>query len=128
VLVSVKFFEWQLLRVLARAEAARQAPPTGRELRLVPTRQTFDGTFLDRLVGAGLIEVAAKPTPPADGKENEPAQFRTRYRLTDRGRQAAEYGEYDKPFTPQAKDVSGRIAELRADAGAKSGGKKKPKK
>jgi hypothetical protein len=111
VLVAINHFSWQVLRVLARAEAARQPPPVGRELRLVPTRRTKDGTFLDELVEAGLIEVAAKPTPPLDGVD-EPAPFRARYRLTALGRHAAEYGEYDKPFTPAVKELTGLAAEL----------------
>jgi hypothetical protein len=118
-----------MLRYLVRAEAAGQTP-TGRELRLVPTRATKDGTFLDRLVARGLLAVTAKPTPPARGREHEPAQFRTRYKLTELGRSAAEYGEYeqahtpaDRPLTGLAADVIGPLIEKAARPAGKKGRK-----
>jgi len=82
-----------------RAEAGGERP-TGRELKLTPTPFTKDGTFLDHLVECGPIAVAAKPTPPERGREGEPAQFRTRYKLTKKGRHAAVYGEYQQDYNP----------------------------
>lgn len=104
---------WRVLRALARSAA----PVPGRELRLAPTRETFDGSFLTRLVDAGLIEVAggngkpakakaagtggkkkkggkakpvaADPTPPDTGP------FGVNYTLTPLGEHGAEYGEID---------------------------------
>jgi hypothetical protein len=103
VLFPITHFEWQLLRHLVRAEATG-VHPLGRELRVCPTRRTKDGTFLDDLVERGLIAVAAKapalPPRATPAEQAEPAQFRTRYRLTDRGRHAAEYGEYERPYAP----------------------------
>jgi hypothetical protein len=116
VIVSISHIEWQILRCLLRAQSANGAIPLGRELRVSPTRKTKDGTFLDSLVERGLIEVAAKAPPPPTarhhGERPEPAQFRTRYRLTDLGRHAAEYGEYDRSYTPTPQPVAGVAAEL----------------
>jgi hypothetical protein len=116
VIVSVSHIEWQVLRCVLRAELAGSGFPLGRELRVVPTRKTKDGTFLDDLVERGLIEVAAKasalPTSTYHGERVEPPQFRTRYRLTDLGRHAAEYGEYDRTYTPTPQPVTGVAAEL----------------
>lgn len=111
-IVPVSHRDWQVLRHLLRVEAEGRKP-LGRELRLYPLRATKDGTFLDALVDEGLIAVAAKPTPPDPGRESEPAQFRARYRLTDKGKHAAEYGEYDRPFAPAANaPLSGLAAEV----------------
>src|SRR5262249_31922787 len=104
---------------LVRAEATRKQP-FGRELRIYPTRLTRDGSFLDDLVELGLIAVAAKPTPlPASAtleEKNEPVQFRTRYVLTEKGRHAAEYGEYEVPHMHSERPLSGLAAELFAQA------------
>src|SRR5262245_14898129 len=98
-LVTVSHHDWQLLRHLLRAEAGGQKP-LGRELRHNLGTRTKNGTFLDHLVAEGLLAVAAKPTPPERHRELEPAQFRTRYCLTEKGKQAAEYGEYDRSYSP----------------------------
>lgn len=90
VTMPASHYTWQLLRILVRNG---NRPLTGRELRHTPSRPTKDGTFLDELVADGLLEAAG---PPADGKDAEPAQFRTPYRLTDKGLKAADYGEYEK--------------------------------
>lgn len=108
-LVQLSHHEWQLLRAAVRAELAGQPSLAGRELRMAPTRMTKDGTFLDRLVAEGLLAVAAKP--PA-GPEGEPAQFRTRYKLTAKGREAAEYGEFDRAYTPTEQPLVGAAAAL----------------
>src|SRR5688500_14326199 len=47
----VRHFEWQVLRTVKRAKS----PPTGRALRLVPSRRTKDGSFLTDLVEQGLL-------------------------------------------------------------------------
>ena len=109
-LIPLKHFYWQVLRVLVRAESAGEEYPTGRELRLIPTRTTKDGTFLDEMVEAGLIAVATSPTKTASG-EKGPPQFRTHYKLTEKGRHAAEYGEYEQAYTPADRPLTGLAAE-----------------
>lgn len=47
----VRHFEWQVLRTVKRGKS----PPTGRALRLVPSRRTKDGSFLSALVEQGLL-------------------------------------------------------------------------
>jgi hypothetical protein len=80
-LLPMLTFDWQVLRAVLRAAA----PPTGRQLRLTPSRRTKDGTFLGEYVRAGLLRVVrANPDP-----------FKATYAMTDRGRQAAEYGEFE---------------------------------
>jgi hypothetical protein len=115
VLYSLKHFDWQLLRYMVRAEAAKKQP-FGRELRIYPTRLTRDGSFLDELVKLGLIAVAAKATPLPAGatleEKDEPVQFRTRYALTEKGRHAAEYGEYEVAHVPSPTPLSGLAAEF----------------
>ncbi|MCE9567824.1 MAG: hypothetical protein K8U57_37980 [Planctomycetes bacterium] len=78
---------WQILRAVKRS----RKPPTGRELRLSPTRNTKDGTFLNGLVQAGLLTRVT-------GTDKEP--FVATYSLTELGQHAAEYGECDFPSTP----------------------------
>jgi len=122
-LVAVSHANWQLLRYALRAELAGQPPLLGRELRIVPSRRTVDGTFLDGLVAEGLLAVAVKAAPAkagtAEWERQEPAQFRTQYKLTDRGRHAAEYGEYDVPYTPEPKPLTGIAAKLFGTNGEK---------
>ena len=114
-IVPIKHSDWQLLRYMIRAEVDGQKP-LGHELRMTPTRYTKDGMFLDSLVQRGLIVVAAKPTSALPGgsesEKPEPAQFRARYRLTGIGRYAAEYGEFDMPYTPESKPLVGLAAEI----------------
>jgi hypothetical protein len=99
--MPVSHFTWQLLRTLVRN---KNRPLTGRQLRLIPNRKTKDGTFLDVLVKEGLLEVAGvnDPAPKAHAAAVEPpVQFRTLYRLTERGKHAAEYGTYEcEPVRP----------------------------
>lgn len=114
-IVPLEHHTWQLLRSLVRAEAAGK-DLTGAELRIAPTRRTKDGTFLDELVRLGLIAVVAKATAAPAGasaeEKNRPTQFRTRYRLTPKGREAAEFGEYDRPYTPEPTELTGLAAAL----------------
>jgi hypothetical protein len=117
VLVQLVHFQWQVLRAVLRAEAAGQ-PAVGRDLRLVPTRATKDGSFLDELIDEGLLAKDGKPEPEGD-RRGEPVPFRTKYRLTEKGRQAAEYGEYDRPFTPGEAPVVGPAAEILQDRTAR---------
>jgi hypothetical protein len=111
VLVQLAHLHWQILRTVLRAETAGESPPLGRELRISPTRSTKDGTFLDELVAEGLLEPAGKPEK-GSGEPAGPAQFRTRYALTDKGRHAAEYGEYDRPYTPGDTPLVGTAAAI----------------
>jgi len=80
----VTHFQWQVLRAVKR----NRKPPTGKELRLSPTRGTKDGTFLTVLVQLGLLERLT-------GTEKDP--FTATYTITERGKHAAEYGECDFP-------------------------------
>ena len=122
-IIPIAHHEWQMLRYILRTEAAGQKP-LGREIRINPTRRTKDGTFLDELIERGLIALAAKPTSPSSDSSafmnDEPMQFRARYRLTELGRYAAEYGEYDKPFTPTIRPITGTAAELLATLAGRS--------
>ncbi len=80
---------WQQLRVLARAKGRSIL---GRDIRIVPTRLTKTGEFLDQLIADGLIQRTSDK--PVAGRE--PEQFRTAYILTEKGKHAAEYGEYER--------------------------------
>ena len=93
--MPISHFTWQVLRAVKRSKK----PPTGKQLRLVPSRRTKDGTFLDELVTEGLLQVAGVDDLPRDASAREkqmPHQFRTRYKLTSSGEHAAEYGEYER--------------------------------
>ena len=86
--------DWQILRALVRAAGK---PLTGKELRLWPSRRTKDGTFLDALVSMGVLEVVAL-RPEDEKTRRKPQQFRTLYKLTPKGEQAAEYGECEQTY------------------------------
>ena len=91
---SVPHLEWQVLRAILR----HKGPAPGAALRLVPSRRTKNGVHLTALAAAGLIEAAGEPAPPARAAADAPAEdaaVRTRWRLTEKGRHAAEFGEYD---------------------------------
>lgn len=93
--MPISHFTWQVLRAVKR----NKKPPTGKQLRLVPSRRTKDGSFLDELVNNGLLQVVSVDELPADATNQErqlPVQFRTRYRLSANGEHAAEYGEYER--------------------------------
>ncbi|AMV26943.1 hypothetical protein VT84_21255 [Gemmata sp. SH-PL17] len=75
-------FTWQVLRTAKRSKK----PLNGRALRLVPTRNTKDGSFLTVLVTDGLLERVS-------GTDADP--FEATYTLTEKGKFAAEYGEYE---------------------------------
>lgn len=79
---ATSHFTWQVLRTVKRSKK----PPTGRALRVVPSRKTKDGSFLSALVEDGLL---ARVTGAAD------APFEATYALTEKGKHAAEYGEYE---------------------------------
>lgn len=82
-------FTWQVLRTVRRSKKA----PTGRALRLVPSRKTKDGSFLTTLVEEGLLtRVTGTPDAPFDAT----------YALTEKGQYAAEYGEYEYQLDPAA--------------------------
>jgi hypothetical protein len=88
---------------------AQQEPTAHRaQLRVIPTRKTKDGTFLDELVKEELLEVVGvndAPPKPHSASVEPPAQFRTLYRLTERGEHAAEYGAYEcEPLRPIEKN------------------------
>lgn len=90
--------DWQILRVLVRAQGL--AVP-GKKLRIVPSRRTKDGTFLDDLVTMGLLvaeSVDELPQGAPPSAIRAPVQFRTRYRLTAKGEHAAEYGECEQVY------------------------------
>jgi hypothetical protein len=80
----VTHFQWQVLRAVKRSRKS----PTGRELRLAPTRSTKDGKFLTTLIELGLLI-------RVDGTEKNP--FDATYALSDLGKHAAEFGECEIP-------------------------------
>ena len=96
----ISHFQWQILRAVKRS----RKPAPGRDLRLVPSQKTKDGSFLTTLVRLGLLTRAT-------GTENSP--FEATYSLTELGQQAAEHGEAD--FSREA------LATLRVAAPAKGG-------
>jgi hypothetical protein len=100
---DVSHFTWQVLRTALRSKK----PLTGRKLRVAPSRGSKDGTFLTELVGAGLLNRVS-------GSENEP--FEATYALTENGRHAAEYGEYEYDFGPRPAEGPGARAPVRAPA------------
>lgn len=83
--VKLSHHDWRVLRRVARAKGK---PVGGRELRMEMTRRTQDGSFLNNLVGDGLLVVAQSAEDP----------FEVKYVLTQKGRDAAEYGVYDLPW------------------------------
>jgi hypothetical protein len=94
--LPISHFTWQVLRAAKRSKK----PPTGKQLRLAPTRRTKDGTFLDELVRDGLLQVVSVDEPTEETRR-WPAPFRTRYRLTATGEHAAEYGECEREVRPR---------------------------
>ena len=94
-LISLLSNDWQVLRAVLRHKGGRGCP--GASLRLIPSRKTKDGSFLADLAGRGLLEAAGPPDPPAGPDDPTLDPFRARWRLTDRGRHAAEYGVYEEP-------------------------------
>jgi hypothetical protein len=90
---------WQVLRAILRAGSKGTE---GWRLRLNPSRRNKDGSFLTELVSAGLLEDVGPCKPPALDEQvteavHEPGPFHRRYRLTELGKHAAEYGEYEGP-------------------------------
>ncbi|MDB5305865.1 MAG: hypothetical protein JWO38_67 [Gemmataceae bacterium] len=79
--VNLPNLEWRVLREVART----RRPAIGRALRLDMNRRTKDGSFLTTLVRQGLLEVVTAGKTPFDAT----------YRLTERGKHAAEYGVYE---------------------------------
>jgi hypothetical protein len=71
----------------------KQDAPTGRALRLVPSRRTKDGSFLTELVDQGLLRRVTGTVA---------APFAATYALTERGEYAAEYGECETPLKGKA--------------------------
>lgn len=109
-MLPVSHFTWQVLRAAKRSKK----PATGKELRINPTRKSRDGSFLDALVTAGLLEEVSVDEPNENTRK-WPAQFRTRYRLTESGGYAAEYGEYEREVTRRkAGDDAERPEQTRA--------------
>ena len=100
---------WKILRAAKRAQPGAA---TGRDLRLIPSRKTKDGTFLDDLVEKGFLKVQSGTVPAAS--DDEPTQFRQKYALTTLGEEAAEHGEYEVAFAGATADtpISGVMAEL----------------
>ena len=97
-LMPMGTFEWQVLRAILRATPNY---PNGRQLRLVPSRRTKDGSFLTDIVNRGLIRVVTKNKDP----------FEATYALTPLGEYAAEHGEYEAELSSLKK----------TDAATKSG-------
>ena len=100
---------WKVLRAAKRAQPGAAI---GRDLRVVPTRKTKDGTFLDHLVELGLLKVQGPAVKAAS--EDEPAQFQQKYVLTEEGEHAAEFGEFEIEMRGATVDtpVTGLMGEL----------------
>jgi hypothetical protein len=82
------------------------------------------------MVAEGLLVRVGKPVPPPPLRD-EPEPFWVHYKLTELGRPAAEYGEYDRPYTPKDTPVSGLAAEVREAFGPRrpwGDGKPTPRK
>lgn len=96
---STSHFTWQVLRTVKRSKK----PPTGLSLRLIRNRKTKDGSFLTDLVNEGLL---SRPTGTAA------APFEATYALTEKGKHAAEFGEYQyelkRPATPASETQQSR--------------------
>lgn len=110
---------WKILRALVR-----EGELSGKALRQYHyARRTQDGTFLDELCDLGLIEPTGRSVDATADRElaRKPAQFRRMYKLTDAGRLAAEYGEYEytpvRPAAPAPR--SGPPARAAASAGTR---------
>lgn len=93
-------FTWQVLRTVKR----NKKPTAGRMLRLVPSRKTKDGSFLTALVEEGLLERAS-------GSASAP--FDATYALTEKGKYAAEYGEYEYDIRAEANAVPAKPQKTR---------------
>lgn len=106
-LVQLDQPSWKVLR-----HVAREGRVAGRDLRILPTRKTKDGTFLDDLIAKGLL--ALDGNAPKDSQNpDEPIQFTKMYVLTEMGEYAAEYGEYEYSYTPNRDaPLTGTAAEL----------------
>ena len=102
-LLPIKHATWQALRAVARS----RKPVPGSDLRIAWTRQTRDGSFLTELVRVELLEVV-------DLVEGKP--FDSRYKLTEAGKYAAEFGEYECDLdhvaasSQQNEKTAGRLA------------------
>ena len=92
--LPISHFTWQVLRTVKRNKKA----PTGRALRVVPSRRTKDGTFLNELVERELL---LRVTGTAD------SPFEATYVLTERGEHAAEYGECEMSVKPLEREPNG---------------------
>jgi hypothetical protein len=110
---------WQVLRAIKRSGSR---PVIGKVLRLDMSRRTKDGTFLTKLVEEGFLAIA----------EDHDNPFEAKYKLTDLGLNAAEYGEYDKPLPnpiDRTKDESDKwMAERRSEAAKQAASSKTKKK
>lgn len=83
----VSHYTWQVLRTAKR----NSTPQTGRQQRVNFSPKSRNGSFLTRLVEAGLL---VRVTGSAD------APFEATYTLSALGEHAAEYGEYDHNLRP----------------------------
>lgn len=97
-------FTWQVLRTAKRSKK----PVAGRDLRLVPSRKTKDGSFLTALVADGLLAYAT-------GSDADP--FEATYALTEKGQHAAEYGEYEYELKRKAEGEVGLPKPVKAKPG-----------
>lgn len=87
-LMPLQTFDWQVLRRVLR-EPGRKAV-VGRALRLIPSRRTKDGSFLNWFVSAGLLRVVKDAADP----------FERTFAITETGMKAADFGEFE--LTPGA--------------------------
>lgn len=92
---SLGHADWQVIRKIQRETKGTKKGTPGAGLRMIPNRRTKDGTFLLDLEEWGLIERAGQDAPPKDALDKVPEPFLIRWRLTELGEYAAEYGEFE---------------------------------
>ena len=95
--MPISHFTWQVLRAVKRSKQ----PPTGKQLRLIPSRKTKDGTFLDGLVNEGLLQVVSVDELPRDATDREKGNAGSRPEL-------ATHSRPKESMRPSMANISGR--------------------
>lgn len=106
VVTPISHAMWQALRVVKRSTSGEVY---GFHMRWDLSRRTRDGSFLINLVNVGLLKVT---------KSHPDNPFMAKYRLTELGKVAAEYGQAELPLgsTKKLGEVGSDSAKAYADA------------